>query len=128
MKRQQIWSLNVFLQLLGIHQIKRTVSDRVNSGRMLSSSLTNLTKTSLTARPLQLSVASQGQKDFQLNRIYLMNKEYWSWLYLKSMRLFGLVPSENKIKIDLRQGLIHACESMDYLNKESFFQFYLNWL
>jgi len=34
------------------------------------------------------------------------------------MRLLGLVPNTNKIKIALR--LIHACENMDDSNKESF--------
>jgi len=36
------------------------------------------------------------------------------------MRLLGLVPNTNKIKIALRPGLIHACENMDDSNKESF--------
>jgi hypothetical protein len=39
---------------------------------------------------------------------------------LKSMGLLGLVPREKKINIDLRKGLLHACESMGDSNKESF--------
>ena len=41
------------------------------------------------------------------------------------MSLLDLVSSENNIKIDLRQGLILACESMDDSNKESFSQSHL---
>jgi hypothetical protein len=41
------------------------------------------------------------------------------------MRLLGLVSSKKKIKIDLRQGLIYACESMGDSNRESFSQSHL---
>ena len=50
------------------------------------------------------------------------------WFYLKSITLLGLVPSENKIKIYVSQGLILTCESMDDSNEESFSQSHLNCL